>query len=197
MGLITLAHHTFDESLMPEDPVVLDAGCMGFDFSIAVRERWPEAYIIGIDPNQDCKGHPSLDVFEMCALMPETALYAYHTFPDWQANRVERIGSDIPKLVAAGVPLEAIMQWHCISYFDLIKLDIEGSEFGLLEQCQVPIPARQISVEFHDYREPQTDVYWQNLFNRLGVSVVKHNAFKSAGGLTGHWDSLLVYANTK
>jgi hypothetical protein len=80
--------------------------------------------------------------------------------------------------------------------FDLVKLDCEGSEFGIL--CHWPGPiSKQISVEFHDYvdRQRWDDQFFENLFNGPlhDYCVVQHELIPMGpGGHLGHWNSLLV-----
>ena len=48
--------------------------------------------------------------------------------------------------------LSALMQERGHSYLDILKIDIEGSEYGVLEQMieQNIIPFTQLLVEYHD-----------------------------------------------
>ena len=45
MKIERLAEHSVDVELLPEAPVVLDAGCRGFDFSNAVLDVRPKARV--------------------------------------------------------------------------------------------------------------------------------------------------------
>lgn len=52
--------------------------------------------------------------------------------------------------------LQTLMRVHGHSHIDLLKMDIEGFEYGVLEQiCRQQIPVRQICVEFHHSLIPE------------------------------------------
>ena len=86
--------------------------------------------------------------------------------------------------------------WPRFCPFDVVKLDCEGSEFGIL--CSWPGPvAKQISVEFHDYvdRRRWNDQFFQNLFDGPlhDYKIVQHELIPMGPGAhLGHWNSLLV-----
>ena len=80
--------------------------------------------------------------------------------------------------------------------YAVVKLDCEGSEFGILENWPHRM-ADQISVEFHDYldRARWKDKYFADLFAGplKDYRVVQHELTPVGPGNTmGHWDSLLV-----
>jgi len=80
-----------------------------------------------------------------------------------------------------------------VKRFDAVKLDCEGSEFGILENWPGPIAA-QISVEFHDWCDPEhrSEIYYDFLWKKLPwYRVVRHDLSKQGTGV-GHWDTLLV-----
>ena len=88
-------------------------------------------------------------------------------------------------------------QWVCSQFavekFDLIKLDVEGSEFAILQTWPGPI-ATQLSIEFHDYVD--NSMYDDEYFNRLfqgslaDYEVVQHEVSEVSNARRGHWDSL-------
>jgi methyltransferase family protein len=87
------------------------------------------------------------------------------------------------------------MRDYRVDHWDLIKLDCEGSEFGILENWPGPV-ARQISVEFHDWTGPWAERAAGDYYERLfagplkDYEVVQHELSKQGEGI-GHWDSLL------
>lgn len=92
--------------------------------------------------------------------------------------------------------IKHLMAFSSIEHFDVVKLDCEGSEFGILENWPGPI-ATQISVEFHDSGYTPgygPDYDYKPMFERLkgfGYKIVQHELSKQGDG-TAHWDSLLV-----
>ena len=69
MNLQTLASHTVDLDLLPEAPIVLDAGCRWFDFTTALQIRRKDARVIAIDPAVDdgriCAIYEAAGIFEI------------------------------------------------------------------------------------------------------------------------------------
>lgn len=81
-----------------------------------------------------------------------------------------------------------------VEKWDIVKLDCEGSEFSILENWPRGGIAGQISVEFHDFKNPErwNQKYFEWLWTQLpDYEVVQHEYFKQ-GEAFGYWDSLLV-----
>jgi hypothetical protein len=80
-------------------------------------------------------------------------------------------------------------------HFDLVKLDIEGAEFDVLEHWPGPV-ATQLSIEFHDAFDKRfyDAAYFERLFAGplADYRVVQHEAMREPYPDIGHWDSLLV-----
>lgn len=193
MNLQKLSEHTVDVDLLSQSPIVLDVGCRGFGFCKDILRLRSKAYVIALDPDPKMDA-PDLPItFYRMALTGNGVHYAWYRDAGGEANElIENYEKG-----AVGVPCinvtEVIRPYQKI---DLIKLDCEGSEFGILESWPGPI-AKQISVEFHDFKNRQKwdDQYFSNLFAGplRDYQVVQHELFGVGPGPTlGHWDSLLV-----
>jgi FkbM family methyltransferase len=206
MNLVSLASHTVDLDLLPEAPIVLDAGCRWFDFTTALQIRRKDARVIAIDPAQDVvppvmesRGALPFFTFHQAALVgtgrAQQRLAHFSTgegdflttqgyFPGWDIQ---------PKIYDVECfNIGELMLMHDIKHWDLVKLDIEGSEFGVLENWPGPV-ATQISVEFHDWDKPQYNGdYYDRLWKALpSYKVIQHNLSLQGSGM-GHWDTLLT-----
>ena len=197
MKVERLAEHSVDVELLPEAPVVLDAGCRGFDFSNAVLDVRPKARVIAMDPAPGAE--PSNDPRIIFLNQPLVGLY--------QPSKMEFVALPNPAAcfmrelnpaTFAGISVQTrTLQWICSQFavekFDLIKLDVEGSEFAILQTWPGPI-ATQLSVEFHDYVD--NSMYDDEYFNRLfhgslaHYEVVQHEVSEVSNARRGHWDSL-------
>ena len=182
-------------SLLPDCPLVLDIGCRDFGFSNEILRHRPEASIIALDPDVEIKPPANNRI----AFIPK----AFTHFPDdslrWkrqgEASAIVTDGGEIVPNIGLK-NLEFALYFHGKKRFDLVKLDCEGSEFGILENWPGPI-AEQISVEFHDYanRARWNDGYFEMLFSGplKDYRVIQHELLPIGPFDTmGHWDSLLI-----
>jgi FkbM family methyltransferase len=203
MNLVQLASHTVDLDLLPPTPRVLDAGCRDFDFTRAIFDNRPGARIIALDPDPDIVFPTDLKIWDVAffryALVgDERTMSGYFRGSTGHGNFL----SDLPRyydMQRVNVPCTRLGDYVTSSslmpYWDLVKLDIEGSEFEVLERWPGPI-ARQISCEFHDWnqRGRYGAGYYAQLFGELGkfgYRVVQHELSQQGTGV-GHWDSLIV-----
>jgi FkbM family methyltransferase len=202
MNLQALASHTIDVDLLPDVPTVLDVGCRWFDFTRGVLAWRPKARVIALDPSSDVTWEPDLPAGQVS--LHHLALVGGEQF---STNFAEGIAGDgggnfaldaeshgdyrIRRVLCINLP--KLMQSHQVEHFDAVKLDAEGSEFGILENLPGPI-ATQISVEFHDWTGPWKQHGCERALTRLhtlGYRCVQHELSKQGTGI-GHWDSLFV-----
>lgn len=182
---------------------MLDVGCRGFEFDHGILALRPKARIIALDPDP-------------IITQPEESRIEFHrkAMTERQEGKVWWQGPGEGAYIA-GKPGDPGYGWgvqnqrlaaaveNCTikdfgDRFDLVKLDCEGSEFGILENWPGPI-AKQISVEFHDFinRQRWNDAYFEKLFAGplRDYSVVKFEVSPiGPANSLGHWDSLLVIA---
>lgn len=203
MNLIKLANHTVDLDLLPYAPLVLDVGCRGFDFTTEVLRHRHWSSIIAMDPylSSSDKGKTMLDTrfIELHEALvaqhqPPTALMAHHS-----TGEGDFLTEEVPwyaeRKAVLCVSLPTLMRRYGIKFWDLVKLDCEGSEYGILENWPGPV-AQQISVEFHDHTGPWKEYadgdYYERLFSCAlkDYEVVQHNVSQQGTGC-GHWDTLL------
>ncbi len=204
MNLVKLASHTVDLDLLPERPVVLDVGCRNFDFTREVLALRPKAWILAMDPDPLMELPLWLDlrsvVYLPWALIhdgPKAVNYA-----GWSTGEGNMVCEVSPHYAershrVAATNINDIGVLFSVPFWDLVKLDCEESEFGILENWPGPI-ATQISVEFHDWTGPweskakNSPTYYPALWAGplRDYEVVKHELSKVGEG-TGHWDTLL------
>lgn len=192
--------HTIDADLLPDKPIVLDVGCRGFDFARDILALRPEALVVCMDPDPAIvdPNIPGIHYIQKALVHEERNLQRYASYSSGEANFITELPSyyDARMLWVSCVTLPALMLGLGIKHWDLVKLDCEGSEFGILREWPDRC-ATQISVEFHDWehREKYDDAYYGDLFRgRLrDYEVVQHGLTGvGPGNAMGHWDSLLV-----
>jgi FkbM family methyltransferase len=204
---------------LPEAPIVLDAGCRGFAFTKDVLALRPRARVIALDPDRliwDQK-IPGCEYVQAALVGDGRAFSGYVSTTAWAdggANFLAPMNSPKDKAVrkdcgweftrfeleeVACVNISNLMRGCGIHHWDLVKLDIEGEEFEVLENWPGPI-ADQISVEFHDFTGPMrhrvdAGYYETVLWPKLPwYRIEAHDWVDLNGSPThfGHWDSLLV-----
>lgn len=206
--------HTVDVDRLPLAPVVLDVGCRGFDFTEAVLKLRPDAAVFALDPDPSIHGpHLPGCTYLRFALVHDdraSSLYAMDgaglgNFLVEGPGKIRRPdcgwefdGCQVDRV--ACVNIVELMKRTGVTRWDLVKLDCEGSEFGILENWPGPI-ADQITVEFHDWTGPRGDLvkagyYEKTLWPKLPwYEVVQHEWLPLGADATrqiGHWDSLLT-----
>lgn len=198
MNLVSLASHTVDLDLLPDAPIVLDVGCRDFDFTNAVRNIRRCARLVSLDASPDVAviGTSRVVFLQMALVGKERhmALLAMHS-----SGEGNFICDDPPWFAEAAavkcITLAQLMEKCKIKFWDLVKLDCEGSEFGILENWPGPV-ARQISIEFHDWTGPWEGYVAGDYYERLfagplkDYEVVQHELSRQGEGI-GHWDTLL------
>lgn len=198
--------HTVDMDLLPMAPTVLDVGCRGFAFDWELLSTHPLAVIFAYDPDPSIK-----DPLEPRIRFENKAVTHLGGTVTWQGegdgSYITKRSEDDPGFRwnvcdeskaanVSSVTVPDIMKQYAIRHWDLVKLDCEGSEFGILESWPGPI-AKQLSVEFHDCmgKERWHDAYFSKLFagTLKDYRIVQHEQTPLGPASTmSYWDSLLV-----
>lgn len=198
MNLRKLADHTIDIDRLPDAPVVLDVGARGFGFTREVLALRPAAKVIALEPDPTIgqPGYPGLCVLLHTALVHEP--YPYVRYVSFSTGEGNFVGDAIVPFSSAcmvpAITITQLMDRLRIKHWDVVKLDCEGSEFGILANWPGPI-ADQISVEFHDGIMPDRASEVPKILEHLAqwYDVVQHERTPIGPGPTwGYWDSLLV-----
>lgn len=187
MNIQTIAEHSVDIDLL-NGGICIDAGCRGFQFSEAMRDLGCEVIAMDIEDMEV----PDNIFFLKMALMDKPGEYYYVHTKDQQARFISNKG--IP-VIGAGVNEmydDLLRQEKAI---DVLKLDIEGSEYFILSDPNFkPIP-KQISVEFHmhchkDLHDKYYDKCMENLLKYYVP--VSHFQTQEHGAGWNYWNSLFI-----
>lgn len=172
--MTTIDEHTFDEKLLTGG-LVIDAGCRGFKFSESLRDLGCEVCALDVE-NDFFDIEPDGVTYFRKALWPENEEHiVIHSFGNGTANFVKGLNG-IPSntedrpcidLSVTTINIEEIMwMFGGLTEIDLLKADIEGSEYKVLAGLVKPY-ARQISCEFHPHCHP-------NLHAEMFDKVIAH-----------------------
>ena len=190
MFLAAIGDHTIDVDRLAGG-FVLDAGCRNFYFAQHLNMMGCNVIAVDADPTveapKDFKG-----VFANVALATEGGERNFLMHDNPEARHLVRDGVfSFPTAKVQAVTLADVMAFYKIEHWDVVKLDIEGAEYEILQTWQGPI-ATQISVEFHEHCAPRPPEVYDGILKHLGqwYDVVQHE--KTARHFTSpnYWDSL-------
>lgn len=205
MNLKTISEHTFDASIIKKEGWILDLGCVNFTFSLGVKEYCDN--IICVDPNDNIKEIPEGLLFEKKALVngdnKEIDFFIYNDIQGYSTLNPSRDWCVLEKKITVDAcNLKDIMDKYGIEQFELIKFDIEGGEYSILENIDWTL-SKQYSIEFHDFRfmnphYPFNETYYNIMKNRMMeyCNIIQHEASDHPGFPMGmgrnYWDSLFI-----
>jgi FkbM family methyltransferase len=204
-----ISEHSIEETLIDKKGWVLDLGCIDFSFAKEIKKYCDN--VICVDPNPNIKEIPSGLIYENLAIthldnVNEQSFYIYNDIQGYSLLNPSKDWCVLQKIITVKVTtIKKIMEKYGIKKFELIKFDIEGSEYEILRNIDWSI-SKQYSVEFHDFRfmnpyYPDNDKYYTELFKKFEdkMTIIKHELtdHPGFGGTAGrnYWDSLFIEKN--
>lgn len=168
----TIDGHTFDETLLTGSWVI-DGGCRGWKLSYYCWfNHRCKTYGIDIEEFSDAPNTNDAR-FKQAALTNYTGQTECYLFGNGTGNFIKGINGvpgnsedrPVQTITVPTITLQDIYN-EIGTDIDLLKLDIEGAEYAVLENFE-PIP-RQITVEFHEHVHKHLhDTYFNGIFERL------------------------------
>jgi FkbM family methyltransferase len=190
MNIQIIAEHSVDLNLL-SGGVCIDAGCRGFKFAEAMRDLG--CYVLAMDLEYMEPENPENILFMKRALMVEPGQYYYVDTKDQQAKYISNAGIPVPSISLND--LYNVVKTTDVNHIDVLKLDIEGSEYRVLaDPAFQPLP-KQISVEFHMHCHRKLhDQYYEACMENLLKSYVpvQHELTQAHGAGWNYWNSLFV-----
>lgn len=154
-NVLVVDNHSFREDLLTKG-FVLDAGARGFVFSKWFAERGHKVY--ALDPSPDIESvpdgitHVSKALVSKAGYMPMMSLEMGSDPNAWHVKCDGTFDSFPVHCVTLQGLVEGSLGPSCWFQWDLIKLNIEGSEYGILDEIDGPI-SRQIVFSFHEHTD--------------------------------------------
>lgn len=176
-----IAEHSVAMHLLSQYATILDAGCRGMEFAKYMLDKGYRVISMDIDK----LGH---DGYLRVALGGELKRVGINKTKDPQATCI-CAGNDI-----ACWDLPMVCQYAQVNMFDLIKMDIEGSEYEVIMSMNRAY-AKQLSIEFHLHTGAYKDAdmtIMENKLVALGYFPVSHDLTKQHGMGFNYWDSLWI-----
>lgn|SRR3990167_2010013 len=197
MKLEIIDNHSVALDLLTKGPV-LDAGCRGFRFSEYFAKLGHT--VVMMDPSPDTVVPTKFQDFPAPKYFFPQALVA----PDAPRSASLRMTDDaearhVVYQGIAGDPaircmsINEVMDQSSVKQWDLVKLNIEGSEYGILRQWPGPI-ARQVVVSFHEHTNRRMgDTAIQEIMDHLAKWYVpiRHEFDERYCAGRNAWDSVV------
>lgn len=169
--MTTIDNHTFNETKL-DGGWVIDAGCRGWSFSYHCWANYrSKVYSLDIEDFHD-KPKTQEAIFKQAALTTHSGETEAYFFGDGTSNFIKGINEtpgDLPDRPCETMTIPCITLQDIYNEIgtdiDLLKLDIEGAEYAILENIE-PVP-KQITVEFHEHVH-------EKLHNRYIDKVIEH-----------------------
>lgn len=187
MNLVNIKEHTFiDKDFTNNKAVIVDLGaCLG-EFTAEFSEKFmgiKKSVLIEANPTnfnliKDIENTEKLnrfistvngghEIFQEDPRSPYNGTSMFNYFENPVEHKIERINID------------SILEMYNIEKIDILKIDIEGAEYDILENITNKTLERidQITVEFHDFIDPslkdRTAAIVDNM-KSLGYSVISN-----------------------
>jgi hypothetical protein len=191
--MITVAEHSFEETLLPANGNILDLGCRGFLFANQLIVLGHRVITVDCDPLVNPgivkqNSHYNLAVSNFIGNVK--VVYT----KDPQATRINNRNDGMPDNMVPCITLEMLSKQCDVAMWDLIKIDIEGSEYEVIMSLTEP-PAKQLSIEFHLHTKIYTTKEVQEMrwhLEDLGYQTVSHELTSQHGMGMNYWDSLFI-----
>lgn len=173
---ITYSEHTYFSNKISDEPVLIDlGGCLG-DFSTHFIEKYPNAKIIILEPSKTnfskIKLNNNDNIIKIFGALftrsgEELTFYEDPT----SAQNGSLLFNYFPHISyqVQTYSLDDIVKNITKPKIDLIKMDVEGAEWDCLMNTSTETLNRieQISVEFHDFLNPELAYKSQEVVDRL------------------------------
>jgi hypothetical protein len=173
--------HSVDLSLLPQQANIIDIGARGFQFTNYMRELGHKVTPIDIDAFHN-------QTYYRIAITGKDGRVGIEYGNDPQATRIKE-GDEL-----LSMRLDTFMNSIGLEFADLIKMDVESSEFDIIMSLKKP-PAKQISCEFHlhlgVYSQKEM-VLMEDKLRKLGYGFAQHQLTDRHGAGLNYWDSLFI-----
>ncbi len=177
----TVAEHSVDFDLLQQGANVLDIGCRNFIFCDAMRALGHHVWPVDIDELPEGKAYYQI------AITDHDGRVGILRTEDKQATRITK-GDAIPCYT-----LDTFSQACDVKMWDLIKMDIEGSEYEVI-MSQRKAPTKQWSIEFHCHcgTTQKMMLEMENKLRNLGYEFAQHQMTQEHGAGWNFWNSLFI-----
>lgn len=194
------AEHSLNAAYLKPYTKVLDLGCRNFTFTNAMLAAGVDL-VHAVDAD-DCIVTPDPERIKVYNIAVGVNQNEFIKCGNGTGNHLHRAGTPYPAAFELTYPpvvdLVQLNRIIGIDYWGVVKLDIEGAEYDILNALQAP-PARQITVEFHQHtpnRRTEREIHLliQKLSQWYNITGFELTSRHGAG--LNYWDVLFILKQT-
>lgn len=188
MNITEIHEHKVCLDLLPEKARIMDIGCRGFLFSDYFVEKghWVDSFDIDTLDLNGGKGFQR--TYYRIPILGNQRMVGVNKTADPQATHIKEGGEMLSHTI------ESWMADCKLDMYDLIKIDVEGSELEIINSL-TRAPAKQITWEAHLH----TGIYgmdsikeMENKLISLGYIPLSHEITEQHGAGKNYWSSLWI-----
>lgn len=169
-----IKEHSFYENMLKSEITVVDLGACRGEFINEIDKIYKVKKAILVEPNPTNFAHlQNKENFVLYNNLISNKQDEVFTF--WEDPNSPYNGSTIfnyfngIKHDIKSITIEKLIEENNIEYIDILKIDIEGSEYDLLENIDKSVLdiVSQITVEFHDFLDPNLKNKTKKILERI------------------------------
>lgn len=192
--LTVIDNHSVAVDLLRPRGYVLDAGARGFVFSRYFANTFKQVAALDPDPEIEDPKIPGVHL-DRLALASKDGESFLEMLPDENARRITGIaGGEHRTVPIKTVSLETVTAMHFVDKWDLIKLNVEGAEYDILDGIK-GVVAKQIVFSFHEHTDRRRGKNeCDRIINhvRLWYDIYNRDWEKRYGCDFNYWDVLAI-----
>lgn len=187
MNTVTVNEHTFFPEKLSKNPVIVDLGCSEGGFFNSFKNQFEYGTFIGIEASPInyekikhlnnnntfivnaaiCSEHRDDKEISFVAAINDGSIGSF-VF-DESSIALAKSENIIQRFNVSTIKISDIFEKYNVEKIDLLKVDIEGAEWELLESLDELLlnKINQISVEFHDFIDPTKKNSTKEVVKRL------------------------------
>lgn len=174
MTLKEIKEHTFFEELLKNELTVIDLGACRGEFINEIDNMYNVKKAILVEPNptnfNQLINKENYVLYNNLISHNEGEIITFWEDPNspYNGSTIFNYFNGIKHEITS-ITLEKIIEDNNIEYIDILKIDIEGSEYELLENIDSGILDKvcQITVEFHDFIDPNLKLKTKQILSRI------------------------------
>jgi FkbM family methyltransferase len=174
MKLREIKEHTFYEDILRDEIVVLDLGACRGEFINEIDSLYKVKKAILVEPNPTNFIHllekDNFILYNNLISNNSDDLLVFWEDPNspYNGSTIFNYFNGVEHKIKS-ITIENIINDNNIDFIDILKIDIEGSEYDLLENISSEILDKigQITVEFHDFLDPNLKDKTKKILQRI------------------------------